>query len=86
MIKATRVDGIFDRDPEKDSGAVKFDVLDFETAMLERLKVMDATAFALCRDNDLAIRVLKIQVAGNLRWAVCGEKYMHPGDRKERQS
>ena len=74
LIKATRVDGVFDRDPQKDNAAVKFDVLDFETAISERLEIMDATAFALCRDNGLAIRVLNIQVAGNLRRAVCGEE------------
>ena len=74
LIKATRVDGVFDRDPEKDDGAVKYDVLDFETAISERLEIMDATAFALCRDNDLAIRVINIRVAGNLRRAVCGEQ------------
>ena len=74
LIKATRVDGVFDRDPEKDNAAVKFDVLDFETAISERLEVMDATAFALCRDNDLAIRVLDIRIPDNLRRAVCGEE------------
>ena len=74
LIKATRVDGVFDRDPEKDKAAVKFDVLDFETAISERLEVMDATALALCRDNDLPIRVLNFRVAGNLRRAVCGEE------------
>ena len=78
MIKATRVDGIFDRDLEKDNAAVKFDVLDFETVISERLEIMDATAFALCRDNGLAIRVLNIQVAGNLRRAVCGEEIGTP--------
>ena len=74
LIKATRVDGVFDRDPEKDHSAVKFDVLDFETVIAKRLEVMDSTAFALCRDNGLAIRVLNIQVGGNLRRAVCGEE------------
>ena len=74
LIKATRVDGVFDRDPQKDNAAVKFDVLDFETAISERLEIMDATAFTLRRDNSFAIRVLNIQVAGNLRWAVCGEE------------
>ena len=74
LIKATRVDGVFDRDPEKDHAAVKFDALDFETVIAKRLGVMDATAFALCRDNGLAIRVLNIRVAGNLRRAVCGEE------------
>ena len=53
---------------------LKFDVLDFETAISKRLEVMDATAFALCRDNGLAIQVLNIRVAGNLRRAVCGEE------------
>jgi len=74
LIKATRVDGIFDRVPAKGTEAVKFDVLDFETAIDERLEIMDATASALCRDNGLAIRVLNIRVAGNLCRAVCGEE------------
>ena len=70
LIKATRVDGVFNLDPEKDNTAIKYDVLDFDDAISERLEVMDATAFALCRDNGLAIRVLNIRVAGNLRRAV----------------
>ena len=74
LIKATRVDGIFDRDPEKGNAAVKFDVFNFETEILERLAIMDATAFNLFRDNSFAIRVLNIQMAGNLRWAVCGDE------------
>lgn len=74
LIKATKVDGIFDRDPEVDESAVKFDVLDFESAISKRLEIMDSTAFALCRDNDLEIRVLNIGVGGNLRRAVCGEE------------
>ena len=74
LIKATRVDGVFDRDPEKDRAAVKFDVLDFDTVIAKRLGVMDATAFALCRDNGLAVRVRNMQVAGKLRRAVCGEE------------
>ena len=74
LIKATRVDGVFNRDPEKDNTAIKYDVLDFDDAISERLEVMDATAFALCRDNDLSIRVLNIGVAGNLLRAVCGEE------------
>jgi uridylate kinase len=74
LIKATRVDGVFDRDPEKDRAAIKFDVLDFDTAISRRLEVMDATAFALCRDNSLEIRVLNIRIPGNLCRAVCGEE------------
>ena len=68
-IKETRVDGVFDRDSEKDNAAVKFDVLDFEFAISEKLEVIDATAFALCRDNGLAIRVLDIRVAGGVQCA-----------------
>ena len=74
MIKATRVDGVFDCGPEKDNAAVKFDVLDFETAISDRLEIMDATALVMCRDNNLAIRVLNVRVADNLCRAVCGEK------------
>jgi uridylate kinase len=74
LIKATRVDGIFERDPERDSAASRYDVLDFETAISQRLEVMDSTAFALCRDNGLTIQVLNIRVTGNLRRAVCGEE------------
>lgn len=73
LIKATRVDGVFDRDPEQNAAAIKYDIVDFDTAITKRLAVMDATAFAMCQDNRLAIRVLNINVRGNLRRAVCGE-------------
>ena len=62
------------------------DVIDFETATSERLDVMDSTAFALCRDNDLAIRVLSIKVAGNLHRATCGEELGTLVTKKERQT
>ena len=73
LIKATRVDGVYDRNPENDHTAVKYDVVDFETVLAKRLAVMDSTAFAMCQDNRLAIRVLDINVPGNLRRAVRGE-------------
>ena len=74
IVKATKVDGIFDADPEKFPEAKKFDELDFDTALVEQLKVMDATALALCRDNRLTIRVINITKPGNLVSAVGGEK------------
>ena len=74
IIKGTRVNGIFDKDPERFPKAKMFRVLDFDTAIGKRLKVMDATAFSLCRDNHLAIRVINIMEAGNLRKAVIGEE------------
>lgn len=74
IIKGTKVNGIFDKDPEKFPKAKKFNVLDFDTAIGKRLQVMDTTAFSLCRDNNLAIRVINIMEAGNLRKAVIGEE------------
>jgi uridylate kinase len=74
IIKGTKVNGIFDKDPEKFPKAKMFRVLDFDTAIGKRLKVMDTTAFSLCRDNHLAIRVINIMKAGNLRKAVIGEE------------
>ena len=74
IIKGTKVNGIFDKDPEKFPKAKMFNVLDFDTAIGKRLQVMDTTAFSLCRDNHLAIRVINIMEAGNLRKAVNGEE------------
>ena len=74
LIKATRVEGVFDRDPELFDTAIKIDELSFDTALAQQLKVMDAAAFALCRDNELSIRVLDVFDAGNLRRAVCGDE------------
>jgi uridylate kinase len=73
VIKATRVDGVFDRDPEADSSAMRYDRVTFDTAMQKGLAIMDSTAFAICRDNKLEIRVLNIAKPGNLARAVQGE-------------
>src|SRR5690606_16399831 len=53
LLKATKVDGIYDSDPKKNPNAVKYDTLTFTEALSKDLKVMDATAFSLCRENDL---------------------------------
>lgn len=71
LLKATKVDGIYTSDPMVDSSAVKYDRLDYATALERNLRVMDSTAFALCKDNDLPIVVFKLQ-HGNIEQIVCG--------------
>jgi uridylate kinase len=73
LIKGTRVDGVYSADPEKDSSAVKYDKLTYNEAIEKRLNVMDMTAFALCRDNNLPIIVFNITQPGNLKRVVLGE-------------
>ena len=67
ILKGTRVDGIYSADPEKDSKAKKFDKLSFDKAYDLGLKVMDLTAFTLCKENKLPINVFNMNVAGNLK-------------------
>ena len=72
VIKATRVDGIYDQDPEIDPRAVRYDHINYDFALANQLQVMDATAFTLCRDNGLALRVIDLSIEGNLELAVKG--------------
>ena len=72
MLKGTRVDGIYTADPMKDPTATKFADITFDEAMKRDLKVMDGTAFALCRTNDLPIRVFNIFKPGALKRACTG--------------
>lgn len=74
IMKATKVDGIYDKDPVKHPDAVKFDTLSFMDALKLRLKVMDATAFALCQDNGMPILVFNMNGEDSIRRAVLGEK------------
>jgi len=74
VLKGTRVDGVYDKDPEKDASAVKFDTLSFEEAIARKLKVMDQTAFTLCQENELPIVVFDMNKPGNLYRLVTGEK------------
>ena len=74
LLKGTRVDGVYTADPEKDPSAVKYDELTFDKAMEEHLKVMDQTAFALCRDGNMPIIVFDMNIKGNLKKLVSGEK------------
>ncbi|UCG40118.1 MAG: UMP kinase [Acidimicrobiia bacterium] len=73
LLKATMVDGVYDRDPLKDPEAVRFDELTFMDVVSRELQVMDLTAITMCKDNDLPIRVFDIGVPGNITKAVTGE-------------
>jgi len=73
VLKATKVDGIYTADPAKDPKATRYEQVSFDEAISRNLKVMDATAFALCRDQRLPIRVLSVFKPGALLAAVRGE-------------
>lgn len=74
LLKGTRVDGVYTADPEKDPSAVKFDEITFDEVYTRNLKVMDMTAFTLCKENGLSIVVFDMDTEGNLEKVVCGEK------------
>ena len=74
ILKATKVDGVYTKDPVKHKSAKKFDKLDYMEVLAKKLKVMDATAVSLCMDNDLPIVVFNIKKKGNLKKAVEGKK------------
>ncbi len=74
LLKGTRVDGVYTADPEKDPTAVKYDTLSFDEAYEKNLKIMDMTAFTLCKENKLPILVFDMNTPGNLRKVVNGEK------------
>ncbi len=74
ILKGTRVNGIYSADPEKDPTAVKYDNITFRECIDKNLKIMDMTAFTLCMENKLPIIVFDMNVEGNLKRLVCGEK------------
>jgi uridylate kinase len=73
VLKATRVDGIYTADPKKDPGATRYDAISFDEAISKNLAIMDTTAFALCRDRKLPIKVFSILKSGALKRVVLGE-------------
>lgn len=73
LLKGTRVDGVYTADPEKDPSAVKYAELTFDKALGDHLKVMDATAFALCGQGDMPVIVFDMNKAGNLGRLLSGE-------------
>jgi uridylate kinase len=74
LLKGTRVDGVYTADPEKDPAAIKFDRVSFEEVISKRLKIMDSTAFTMCRDNNMPIIVFDMNKPGNLLRVVIGDK------------
>ena len=72
MLKGTDVDGVYDKDPNKFSDAVLYNDLTFKDALINNLKVMDMTAFAMANDNDMPIRVFNMNTKGNISKAVRG--------------
>ncbi|MBX3679008.1 MAG: UMP kinase [Rhodocyclaceae bacterium] len=73
VLKATKVDGIYTADPKKDASASRYQRLSFDEAISRNLQVMDATAFALCRDQRLPVNVFSIFKPGALKRVICGE-------------
>ena len=73
MIKGTKVDGIYDKDPMKHDDAVKYDEVSFDEAVEKRLGVMDQTAIVMCRDNNLPVKVFNMNNSGDLMRLIMGE-------------
>jgi uridylate kinase len=74
ILKATKVDGIYDSDPKLNPNAQRYEWVTYSEALTKRLKVMDSTAFSLCMDNRVPIIVFDMAVPHNIRRVVCGEK------------
>src|SRR6266568_4965244 len=72
ILKATKVDGVYDRDPSKNPDAKRYDRITFTEALTKRLQIMDSTAFSLCMDNKISIVVFNMYTPGILRDAVLG--------------
>ena len=73
ILKGTRVDGIYNEDPEINKGAIKFDTISFEETIKKGLKIMDTTAFTLSKENELPIIVFDMNTRGNLTKVIMGE-------------
>ena len=73
VMKATSVDGVYDADPKKVSGAKRFDTISYQECLERQLKVMDSTAFTLCMDNKKPIIVFDMHTPGNITRALLGE-------------
>ena len=73
MLKSTRVDGVYDEDPEKNNNAKKYDEISYKEVVSSKLKVMDLTAITLCEENEMPIRVFDGTIPGNIYNALTGE-------------
>jgi uridylate kinase len=74
ILKATMVDGVYTADPKIDPSATRYETITFHECMVQRLKVMDATAFSLCTDNNIPIIVFDLGEHGNIERALRGEE------------
>ncbi len=74
ILKGTRVDGVYSADPEKDPHATKYDMISFDDVYGNGLKVMDMTAFTLCKENDLPIIIFDMDTPGNLKKVLDGDQ------------
>src|SRR5215208_2667178 len=74
LLKATKVDGLYTADPEKDPAAVMLPEVTYQEVLEKDLKVMDTAAISLCRDNGIPIAIFDLMTAGNIRRVVCGER------------
>jgi len=74
LLKGTRVDGVYSADPEKDPNAERFETITFEEAINRRLKIMDSTAFTMCRENNMPVVVFDMNIPGNLMKLISGIK------------
>ncbi|MBD3156534.1 UMP kinase [Candidatus Peregrinibacteria bacterium] len=74
LLKATKVDGVYDNDPEKDKNAKKFDTISYKDVLAMDLRVLDLTAVTLCKDGGMPILVFDLTKKGNIKKAVTGEK------------
>ena len=73
ILKATRVDGVYDKDPVKEKDAIMFNKISYTEVLTRNLKVMDSTAVSMCRDNNLPLVVFNLEKKGNIRGVVCGK-------------
>ena len=73
ILKGTRVDGVYDADPEKYPNANKYDTLSFDEAYEKKLKIMDMTAFTLCKENQIPVVVFDMNNSGNLKKVILGD-------------
>lgn len=73
ILKATKVDGVYDKDPVKNGDAVIFENIGYTEVLARDLKVMDSTAVSMCRDNNLPVIVFNLEKRGNIRRVICGE-------------
>ena len=74
MLKGTRVDGVYTSDPEKDPEAEKYDEITFDEALKKELRILDLTAFTMCKENEIPIIVFNMNEKGNLKKIISGEK------------